>query len=262
MSVSVAAFDALNQTVSAMETSLSGGISDFPSSAVSLGAIAGASDINAGWTLTSGYLVFFMQVGFAMLCAGAVRAKNAKNIILLNLLDACFGCVAWYITGFAFAYGDPAPDADGSMQVSASQAFIGNRYFAMSDLDRTSYFSWFFQFTFAATAATIVSGAVAERCRFEWCVHGLCAGVGKGEGAGWERGKVVRKGKGSGRGRRVDATCFVEFMTGRSRDGPWRRCAHGGLWLLERVVRRSAWLVHPTACAVTCGGPPPVPPVC
>lgn len=39
--------------------------------------------------------VFFMQAGFAMLSAGSVRAKNAKNIILLNLLDACFGCLAW-----------------------------------------------------------------------------------------------------------------------------------------------------------------------
>ena len=51
--------------------------------------------------------VFFMQAGFAMLCAGSVRAKNAKNIILLNILDACFGCCAWYLTGWAFAYGDP-----------------------------------------------------------------------------------------------------------------------------------------------------------
>lgn len=51
----------------------------------------------AGYTLLSGYLVFFMQAGFAMLSAGSVRAKNAKNIILLNLLDACFGCLAWWV---------------------------------------------------------------------------------------------------------------------------------------------------------------------
>lgn len=53
------------------------------------------TDIDTGFTLLSGYLVFFMQAGFAMLSAGSVRAKNAKNIILLNLLDACFGCLAW-----------------------------------------------------------------------------------------------------------------------------------------------------------------------
>lgn len=108
-----------------------------------------------------------MQIGFAMLCAGAVRAKNAKNIILLNLLDACFGSLAWYITGFAFAFGDPTANDDGSYDFTKSQAFIGNRYFVQNTLARTSYVTWFFQFTFAATAATIVSGAVAERCRFE-----------------------------------------------------------------------------------------------
>ena len=102
-----------------------------------------------------------MQAGFAMLCAGSVRAKNAKNIILLNILDACFGCCAWYLTGWAFAFGDPiafshcsslegaeldacnagAPFA-GLSGLSGSQAFIGNRYFVMSNLDRSMYFAW------------------------------------------------------------------------------------------------------------------------
>lgn len=132
-----------------------------------LSAFPGATDINVGFTLNSGYMVFFMQAGFAMLCAGSVRAKNAKNIILLNLLDACFGVFAWWATGFAFAYGDPIADADGAYNFSASQAFIGKYYFFMANLPRSSYWVWFFQFTFAATGATIVSGAVAERCRFE-----------------------------------------------------------------------------------------------
>ncbi|KAI7840216.1 hypothetical protein COHA_005998 [Chlorella ohadii] len=122
-----------------------------------------------------------MQAGFAMLCAGSVRAKNAKNIILLNILDACFGCCAWYLTGWAFAYGDPTNQCSANSWdeatcaanggpfpgLSKSQAFIGNRNFAMSNMDRTTYYLWFFQFTFAATGATIISGAVAERCRFE-----------------------------------------------------------------------------------------------
>ncbi|KAI3435774.1 hypothetical protein D9Q98_001832 [Chlorella vulgaris] len=143
-----------------------------------------SADINNYFTVMSGYLVFFMQAGFAMLCAGSVRSKNAKNIILLNILDACFGCCAWYLTGFAFAYGDPVPyeqcnglegaelDACNAGPailggVSASQGFIGNRWFVMSKLPRENYWFWFFQFTFAATGATIVSGAVAERCKFE-----------------------------------------------------------------------------------------------
>lgn len=128
-------------------------------------AIPGAADINTGFTLTSAYLVFFMQAGFAMLSAGSLRSKNAKNIILLNLLDACFGCLAWYITGYAFAYGDPQPEDDGSYPYLTP--FIGHSYFAQSGLPRSRYAHWFFQFTFAATSSTIVSGAVAERCRFE-----------------------------------------------------------------------------------------------
>lgn len=119
----------------------------------------------AGFTLLSAYLVFFMQAGFAMLSAGSVRAKNAKNIILYNLLDACCGCIAWYATGYAFAYGDPTASTNGTYPYTTP--FIGHTYFFQIGLPRTEYVSWFFQFTFAATSATIVSGAVAERCKFE-----------------------------------------------------------------------------------------------
>lgn len=114
--------------------------------------------VNNYFTVFSGYLVFFMQAGFAMLCAGSVRAKNAKNIILLNILDACFGCFAWYLTGFAFAFGDPvayeqcnglegaelaACEAGPAIPgLSASQAFIGNRFFVMSKLPRENFWLW------------------------------------------------------------------------------------------------------------------------
>lgn len=165
-------------TITALNDTLFGDSPDFSSVAGAnfktffgnLGAYDGTADINAGWMLTSGYLVFFMQAGFAMLCAGAVRAKNAKNIILLNLLDACFGACSWWATGWAFAFGDPDPASDkvANGDFSASQAFIGNRYFFMSNnFPRPNYYLWFFQFTFAATGATIISGAVAERCRFQ-----------------------------------------------------------------------------------------------
>ena len=128
-------------------------------------AIMDTIDSNNQWLLKSGYMVFLMQAGFAMLCAGSVRAKNAKNIILLNILDACLGSLCWYATGYAFAYGDP-PDGPPEGGYTTTQQFIGNRYFFLINADATSdYASWFFQFTFAATCATIVSGAVAERCR-------------------------------------------------------------------------------------------------
>jgi Amt family ammonium transporter len=95
-----------------------------------------------------------MQAGFAMLCAGSVRQKNVKNIMLKNLLDACGGAIGFYTVGFGFAYGgDDTTD----------KTFIGNSYFGLRDY--TDYASFFFQFAFAATAATIVAGTVAERCK-------------------------------------------------------------------------------------------------
>jgi Amt family ammonium transporter len=95
-----------------------------------------------------------MQAGFAMLCAGSVRQKNVKNIMLKNLLDACGGAIGFYCIGFGFAYGgDDTTD----------KTFIGNSYFGLRGY--TDYAGFFFQFAFAATAATIVAGTVAERCK-------------------------------------------------------------------------------------------------
>lgn len=106
--------------------------------------------VDASFVLISGYLVFFMQLGFAMLTAGSVRSKNTKNVLLKNLLDACVGSFAYYLFGYAFAYGSPG-------------RFIGFAQFAVS---RGNLTEWFFQWAFAATAATIVSGSVAERTSF------------------------------------------------------------------------------------------------
>eukprot|EP00171_Calliarthron_tuberculosum_P002704 IDg2704t1 len=102
------------------------------------------------FVLFSGFMVFLMQSGFAMLTAGSVRTKNVKNVLIKNLLDACVGALAYYLFGFAFAYGSKGP-------------FIGTGSFLMSRGDLTT---WFFQWAFAATAATIVSGSVAERTSF------------------------------------------------------------------------------------------------
>lgn len=106
--------------------------------------------IDSAFVMISGYLVFFMQLGFAMVTAGSVRSKNTKNVLLKNLLDACVGAFAYYTFGWAFAYGSKGP-------------FIGFRQFAMTRGDLGMFF---FQWAFAATAATIVSGSVAERTSF------------------------------------------------------------------------------------------------
>eukprot|EP00189_Rhodosorus_marinus_P014086 CAMPEP_0184738036 /NCGR_PEP_ID=MMETSP0315-20130426/777_1 /TAXON_ID=101924 /ORGANISM="Rhodosorus marinus, Strain UTEX LB 2760" /LENGTH=480 /DNA_ID=CAMNT_0027205571 /DNA_START=159 /DNA_END=1601 /DNA_ORIENTATION=- len=115
------------------------------------------------FVLFSGYLVFMMQNGFAMLTAGSVRTKNTKNVLLKNLLDACVGAMGYWIFGYAFAYGNPINPDTGEAEVNP---FIGHTYFALADLPETEFVSFFFQWTFAATAATIVSGSVAERTSF------------------------------------------------------------------------------------------------
>eukprot|EP00121_Abeoforma_whisleri_P007349 Awhi_evm2s6708 len=108
---------------------------------------------NQYFLLTMGLFVFLMQLGFAFLEAGSVRSKNTTNILLKNLLDAVLGALSYWAFGWAFAYGN-------------GNTFIGHSNFFLADFDRTRYAEWFFQFVFAATAATIVSGAVAERCSF------------------------------------------------------------------------------------------------
>jgi ammonia channel protein AmtB len=63
----------------------------------------GAAQADTFWLLICGFLVFFMQCGFALLEAGTVRAKNTKNILLKNMLDACVGALIWYSIGYMVA---------------------------------------------------------------------------------------------------------------------------------------------------------------
>ena len=100
-------------------------------------------------------MVFGMQCGFAMLCAGSLRQKNVKNIMLQNILDACGGAIGFFFCGYSFAYGS------GSVFIGSSRDL-----FALRGLvDGPDYIDFFFQFAFAASAATIVAGTIAERCK-------------------------------------------------------------------------------------------------
>jgi ammonium transporter, Amt family len=112
-----------------------------------------STSVDVFFILFSGYLVFVMQIGFAMLTAGSVRSKNTKNVLLKNVLDACVGAIAYFLFGWAFAYGPRA------------NTFIGWGQFALGG-DPVPHHKFFFQWAFAATAATIVSGSVAERTSF------------------------------------------------------------------------------------------------
>jgi len=111
-------------------------------------------------------LVFFMQAGFAMVCAGCVQKKNIQNSMLKNLLDACGAAIGFYAFGYAFAFG-------GSTRTGSPTTFIGNSNFFLMNLEENFVYKgiipaesfWLFQFAFAATSATIVAGTLAERCQ-------------------------------------------------------------------------------------------------
>jgi Amt family ammonium transporter len=110
------------------------------------------------WTLVAAALVFFMQAGFAMVEAGFTRAKNAINIMMKNLMDFAFGSLAFWAVGFALMFG------------VSKTGWFGTSGFFLSDFspggDPWVLAFWMFQVVFAATAATIVSGAMAERTKF------------------------------------------------------------------------------------------------
>eukprot|EP01084_Bolivina_argentea_P261185 441265_1 len=118
------------------------------------GSIANAIDLDFLWVLITGAMVFFMQTGFTMLEAGSVKIGNVQNILFKNMMDACVGAIAFYIFGYAVAYGDGICSIGG---------FMGCKNIALSSLP-VEWNSFFFQWAFAATSATIVSGSVAERC--------------------------------------------------------------------------------------------------
>jgi len=124
----------------------------------------GFSDVDTMWTLIAAALVFFMQAGFAMVETGFTRAKNAGNIIMKNLMDFSIGTPAFWLIGFGIMF-------------AGSGKLIGGLDFMV----RGNYDSAFptmtfliFHTVFCATAATIVSGAMAERTKFAaYCIYSL-----------------------------------------------------------------------------------------
>lgn len=139
-----------------------------------------------------------MQAGFALVETGSVRHKNAQSILIKNVFDSAIGCIGFYLIGYAFAFGNV-------------HSFMGfdSKYFAVSgfwEMEMDNYKWWIFQYSFAATAATIVSGALAERCQLTtyicfsffmtsfiypvvvawvWAVNPNSEGMDTGWGNGW-----------------------------------------------------------------------------
>ncbi len=122
------------------------------------------SAVDTIWTLLAAALVFFMQAGFAMVETGFTRAKNAGNIIMKNIMDFSLGTLMFWLIGFGLMFG-----GDGAF-IGGFDPFIRGDY---SSSIPTSAFV-IFQTVFCATAATIVSGAMAERTKFStYCMYSV-----------------------------------------------------------------------------------------
>lgn len=111
------------------------------------------------WLLIAGFLVMLMQAGFALVEAGFTRSKNSANILMKNLMDFSIGSILYWTIGFGIMYGDSIAGFIGIPNLFYTDSGFGDNYANYSDL--------FFQTVFAATAATIVSGAMAERTEFK-----------------------------------------------------------------------------------------------
>ncbi|CAJ1954608.1 unnamed protein product [Cylindrotheca closterium] len=152
------------------------------------------SSLKALSLIFTSILMFTMQAGFAMLCAGSVRTKNVPNTLLKNFLDACGAGVAYYVIGYALAFGDSPSGIIQQDEINGEHTltFAGSEHFFLIDFD--NYGFWFYQFAFAACCATIVAGTLAERsqmvayfanaimltgfvfpvvCHAVWSIHGF-----------------------------------------------------------------------------------------
>lgn len=132
-------------------------------------------DLDTVWTMIAGFLVMWMQAGFASVEAGFTRPKNAVNIMMKNLLDFCFGAITFWLIGFGlmFSMGNDYVGQSGFMlKEEQVKVTVDGKEEEKSNFDSISWAKvpldckYFFQMVFCATAATIVSGAMAERTNF------------------------------------------------------------------------------------------------
>lgn len=116
------------------------------------------------WILTAAILVIFMQAGFALVEAGLTRGKNVANIFMKNMMDFAIGAMLFFAVGYAIAFGGDMTGL-GAYLGGDGWFLAGDGIFTYGTLDKFVFFTY--QVAFAATAATIVSGAMAERTKFK-----------------------------------------------------------------------------------------------
>ena len=113
------------------------------------------SSVNTIWVLLGAAMVFFMQAGFAMCEAGFTRSKNTGNILMKNLMDFCIGTPAFWLVGFGIMFG-----GTGAL-IGSFDPLVRGDYTAILPAGVPIWAFFIFQPVFCATAATIVSGAMA-----------------------------------------------------------------------------------------------------
>lgn len=134
---------------------------------------------NFSWTLSTGYLVLFMQAGFALLTCGLVRKKNAGHLMMLNFAAYVFAFLAYWAVGFAFQFGAAAvnaapanlggtPTLNGWLLGSGGWGFLGGKGFFLSGpgYDAGTNVLFLFEIVFMETAGYIIVGAICERITF------------------------------------------------------------------------------------------------
>jgi len=132
-------------------------------------SMATCDDVNNFFFLVVGAMVFLMQMGFAMLEYSAVHPYHGATVLMKNLMDVCIAAFTWWLVGNGLAAG-----TDHGGFIGTARDGVGHLFYSAADetkvngfvTGQSAYSGWFFSFAFAATAATIVSGAVAERTQF------------------------------------------------------------------------------------------------
>jgi len=118
--------------------------------------------INTLWVVIAGAMVFLMQAGFALLESGMSRTKNAVNVMMKNYMDLCVGTLLFWLVGYGLMFGNNP------------SGYVGTSLFALAKASDWTFNLLFFQIMFAATAATIVSGAMAERTNYLAYLFAAC----------------------------------------------------------------------------------------
>lgn len=121
-----------------------------------------AKVIHTLWVVIAGAMVFLMQAGFALLESGMARAKNTVNVMMKNYMDLCVGSLLFWLVGYGLMFGN------------SPTGWIGTDLFGLARAPDWDFNLLFFQIMFAATAATIVSGAMAERTNYIAYLIGTC----------------------------------------------------------------------------------------